>query len=589
MAKQNKTKWDALSMKDRASFIRIGIKNGITDLEEIKSKYNELEFNKFDRGGEKSNLKSLIQGAKSYIMDVAQNNQTDFMSDYYDRNYIGTQELSKHIDQAREGIYDDLYQSTFLFSKNEQKKAFEDHGYILDNSGDYGLVKKAVGKRNLPIYKKNKDVISRNELEVLFNPESAWWLGSYETELDHSGNYPSAVYRDKDGNLYQNAWDLNDYGVASAGSEGAKYKGFRQLAANALDIVGNPFVVTTGIQPVNYERLLNYAMHKQDPNLVELAYSKLEDSVRESWNEGALSDMYSNFMTSTRIDNFISKEIRDKVTKDMDFKHYMKAIPFEKFIKNIDKYYSKKEQMEFGYYPKHNKKSLGGDLEIPLKNVQAFQYTLPNKQLNHWNDLSTHPSYIWTIDDATNVIKQFEGYRNKAYQLKDGNGNAQWLGGYGHALTPEEIKLYSSGTVIPDSTINAWLNKDIESKRKNIKTFYGDNIPEHAEALLLSLAYQGGDKLIRGARESDNTDGKGWSPNFEKTMIRYIKNPSKTNTDAVIDQMQYRDDVLGQGKDGLTSRYGLYRAMLDGTADPKRIKEYYDKHTFRHYRSNKAK
>lgn len=41
MAKQNKTKWDALSMKDRASFIRVCIKNGITDIEEIKRQYNE--------------------------------------------------------------------------------------------------------------------------------------------------------------------------------------------------------------------------------------------------------------------------------------------------------------------------------------------------------------------------------------------------------------------------------------------------------------------------------------------------------------------------------------------------------------------
>lgn len=225
-----------------------------------------------------------------------------------------------------------------------------------------------------------------------------------------------------------------------------------------------------------------------------------------------------------------------------------------------------------------------------LDNLDNIQYNLKfadggTLQYNT-NNVAKHE---WTIEDSINVIKQFEGYRNKAYQLKDGNGNEQWLGGYGHALTPEEIKLYSNGTVIPDSIINAWLNKDIESKRKNIKTFYGDNIPEHAEALLLSLAYQGGDKLIRGARESDNTDGKGWSPNFEKAMIRYMKNPSKVNIDAVIDQMQYRDDVLGQGKDGLTSRYGLYRAMLDGTADPKKLKEYYDNNTFRHYRSNKVK
>ena len=54
MAKQNKTKWDALSMKDRASFIRIGIRNGITDIEKIKEEYNKYA----DGGPVKSALPS---------------------------------------------------------------------------------------------------------------------------------------------------------------------------------------------------------------------------------------------------------------------------------------------------------------------------------------------------------------------------------------------------------------------------------------------------------------------------------------------------------------------------------------------------
>lgn len=348
-------KWDNLTMSQKQALMKIYVNNGVTNLDEIRNHYN-----RFDEGGEKEaidrdgvhGIKPLVQGIKSYIMDVAQSNQSAFMSDYYDKNYTNTSELKEHMNQARKGLYDDLYQSTFLFSKDEQRKAFENHGYIVDDSGNYGLVKKAVGERNLPIYKKNKDVISRDELEVLFNPESAHWLGSYTTALEHSGNYPSAVYIDKEGNLYQNAWDLNDYGVASAGSEGAKYEGFRQILANTLDKVGNPFVVTTGIQPVDYNRLLSYGIDKKDPNLVEMAYSKLDDSVRDAFNEDALIEMYSDFILSSKTDKFVTEETKNLVHKDKGNKHYIKAIPFEEFKKNIDKYYSKEEQIEFGYYKK---------------------------------------------------------------------------------------------------------------------------------------------------------------------------------------------------------------------------------------------
>jgi hypothetical protein len=45
----------------------------------------------------------------------------------------------------------------------------------------------------------------------------------YKTQLAHAGSYPSALYTDKDGNLFRKDWDLNDYGDSSGG-DGVRYK-----------------------------------------------------------------------------------------------------------------------------------------------------------------------------------------------------------------------------------------------------------------------------------------------------------------------------------------------------------------------------
>ena len=37
----NKNKWEALSLRDRAFLMREGIRNGITDLNEIRDLYNQ--------------------------------------------------------------------------------------------------------------------------------------------------------------------------------------------------------------------------------------------------------------------------------------------------------------------------------------------------------------------------------------------------------------------------------------------------------------------------------------------------------------------------------------------------------------------
>jgi len=48
-------------------------------------------------------------------------------------------------------------QATYLLPRVLQKREFLRHGYILGKKDDYGLVKKAVAGRNLPIYQTAPD------------------------------------------------------------------------------------------------------------------------------------------------------------------------------------------------------------------------------------------------------------------------------------------------------------------------------------------------------------------------------------------------------------------------------------------------
>ena len=137
---------------------------------------------------------------------------------------------------------------SYLLPRDKQKRRFYEAGYIEGTPGDYGLVKKAVGNRNIPIFQTAPDAISRDQL-LVFNNRSLGSL-SPETALIHAGSYPRATYIGPDNKIYEKDWDLNDYGIDAAGNHGTVYNGLRQIAANMLDQIGSPVVVTTGFQPV---------------------------------------------------------------------------------------------------------------------------------------------------------------------------------------------------------------------------------------------------------------------------------------------------------------------------------------------------
>lgn len=142
-------------------------------------------------------------------------------------------------------------QRTYLLPRHEQKDIFLEDGYIEDNKKDYGLVKKAVGNRNLPVYQTAPDVIDRSKLIPIGNTYGYNSKGFINPKVDlvHAENHPSTIYLGTDGKFYQKAWDLNDYG-GTDGGRSSKYSGIYKLGSNILDAIGSPTVVTTGYQMV---------------------------------------------------------------------------------------------------------------------------------------------------------------------------------------------------------------------------------------------------------------------------------------------------------------------------------------------------
>lgn len=140
-------------------------------------------------------------------------------------------------------------QDTYLLDRDTQSRAFQAAGYRRVYPKNYGLVSRAVGGRTLPIWQRAADAANREDLNVLYNAYN-FSLIDPKNALVHAGKYPSAIYYDADGNLFANSWDLNDYGGESNGKAYSAYTPIMKIEADAIDKIGSPTVVTTGIQPI---------------------------------------------------------------------------------------------------------------------------------------------------------------------------------------------------------------------------------------------------------------------------------------------------------------------------------------------------
>ena len=227
----------------------------------LKIFYIEIGFNIMTKPNKKiklSLLDKIKHNVSALLMDIGRGQlHTIPTTDY------------KHI------IYDGgTAQRTYFMDRDSQKRIFLRDGYIEDTSKNYGLVKKAVNNRNIPIYQMAPDDEKRENLIPIGNIYDKWH-GKDNARLIHAGSYPTAIYINPNTKkIYQKAWDLNDYGT-SVGGNGASstYTGFEKLKANLADKLGSPVVVTSGISEVgDINDLFNNPYNKDIIKMVDDFY-----------------------------------------------------------------------------------------------------------------------------------------------------------------------------------------------------------------------------------------------------------------------------------------------------------------------------
>ena len=198
---------------------------------------------------------------------------------------------------GRSGLLDteglNVAQDSYLVpTRSIQAKMFADAGYARDYNAeknkDYGLVKKGVGNRNIPIYSRTNPNFGkqRKDLVVLGN---SYNMDNVDKPLIHAGSYPSAIYSDNEGNIYINSWDLNDYGADAAGNTGdlnAHYSSFRKKLAKTVDIIGNPTVVTTGYQrALDNNKPIKISNYNDYYDLTQNGYTEAIKESLDNWME----------------------------------------------------------------------------------------------------------------------------------------------------------------------------------------------------------------------------------------------------------------------------------------------------------------
>lgn len=149
---------------------------------------------------------------------------------------------------------------SFLLTDKEQEEFMKSLGYFKTNDKD-GIKKinkatKALsnfrGNDNINIYQIGENVIPRDSIIPIDRKDiPSNLVKSYKYSLKHAGQYPTIYYKHINPNkkeYYYKDIDLNDYGNHN-NSAGAKYN-VKQIFAELYDLIGNPFIQKTGIQPM---------------------------------------------------------------------------------------------------------------------------------------------------------------------------------------------------------------------------------------------------------------------------------------------------------------------------------------------------
>ena len=340
------------------------------------------------------------------INDILENVSGDIMEGIRKFAYPKAKVIDKNKGKGYNG---GTAQRTYLLPRHIQKDIFLRDGYIEGREGDYGLVKKAVGNRNIPVFQTAKDAITRDNLI----PFSSGYRGqsNFENkfidenkELVHAGGYPYALYIDgTNGNIYYKAWDLNDYTEDSSrlGQKGSLERKFKSIGSKVLDVVGSPTVVTTGFQPVtNLGAYFGYNL----PNV------NMQDLFQDYNKDLDIKDYPSNI--GAELDYFMEGKglHREKINNK-----YVYTLPEITVTRN-------KKSNGGSIHIAPSKRSIEDAGKISDEQYYNIMERVAEQNYKAWGLPSSDAALVQALNDNT---YNYRGYYNK-YPNGDGNAKDHW-------------------------------------------------------------------------------------------------------------------------------------------------------------------
>ena len=287
-----KDAWDKLSMAEKSEMMKVAVRNGITNLQEIRKKYNE-----FAEGGDKKTPRPVTTGGAGYIPPVVSGPnaaQAGTLKDIAYRIMSQSSAENRGLGHIAKGVlesiagqpYDQMYTGSFSGGNDDMEPdTTRDLNHLIvygNTKGQYqpkelrgfdysNYLQKNYGVNTMPTYEGRIVMANKINIPTEYSPLVEWlsdrpkygyyvdpdkdadviqdWDNLPFLTVDDTASYRRSFRRDKNGKPELANQDLIDYGGKDYGRKYGTLAGLQGAVLNR--VINSPVILDQGL-PVNF-------------------------------------------------------------------------------------------------------------------------------------------------------------------------------------------------------------------------------------------------------------------------------------------------------------------------------------------------